>query len=253
MRYKLKNKLSSGEIIIGGFINFYAPDVVEMMGVNGCDYCVLDNEHGCLSPNELVHMVRAADSVGMSTIIRVDYDNSSIQKALDMGAEGVQIPKVNTKEDAMLAVKKAKYPPLGDRGVGFSSRSARLLHMEKNEYLKYSNDNVMVIVQIETPEAIESIDEILSVPGIDIAFLGKMDLSSAIGMPGEVDSASMNDLTERFFDATKRHNVIAGLIYDGSDLSILKSNNALYLSSPFILPSSISKLIMEKKNYQKKE
>lgn len=251
MRYKLKNKLSSGEIIVGGFINFYAPDVIEMMGVNGCDYCVMDNEHGCFSPNELVNMIRAADSVGMSSIVRVDYDNSSIQKALDMGAEGVQIPKVNTKEDAALAVSRAKYPPQGDRGVGFSSRSARLCKMKKDEYLQYSNDNVLVIVQIETPESIDNIDDILSVPGIDIAFLGKMDLSSAISKPGEINSPVMNRLTKRFFDATKRHGIIAGHIYDGSDLSVLISNNALYQSVPFILPGNLTNLVLAKNDYLK--
>ena len=249
MKYSLKNKLKSGKIVIGGFINFYAPDVVEMMGINGCDYCVLDNEHGCVSPNELVHMVRAADSVGMSTIVRVDYDDSSIQKALDMGAEGVQVPKVNTKEDAVLAVKRAKYPPEGDRGVGFSSRSARLSGLKKNEYLQYANDNVLVVVQIETPEAIANIDEILSVSGVDVAFLGKMDLSSAIGRPGETNSPIMNSLTDQFFAATKRHGRIAGHIYDGSDLSVLLEKNALYQSLPFMLPGNLRELIQAKNSY----
>ena len=253
MSYSLKNKLHLGEIVIGGFINFYAPDVVEIMGVNGCDYCVLDNEHGCFSPIELLHMVRAADSVGMSTIIRVDYDASSIQKALDMGAEGVQVPKVNTREDAALAVKRAKYPPEGDRGVGFSSRSARLARLKKTEYLQYANDNVLVVVQIETPEAIANIDEILSVPGVDVAFLGKMDLSSAIGRPGEVNSPVMNSLTDRFLDAVKRHGRIAGHIYDGSDLSVLLERNALYQSLPFMLQGNLRDLILEKNSHKKPE
>lgn len=249
MEYKLKKKIQSGEIVVGGFLNFYSPDIVEMLANANCDYFVLDNEHGCFSSNEMVSMIRTADSVGLSTIVRVDYNDSAIQKALDMGAEGVQIPKVNTKEDALIAVDRARYPLAGNRGVGFSARSARVSSVKGVDYLKYSNDNILVIVQIETPEAVENMDEILSVPGVDIAFLGKMDLSTAVGTPRVTDSAPMIELTEKFFNIAQKHNAICGYIYDGTDFASVKKQNARYISLPVSINPNIANLVKNRNEF----
>lgn len=100
MNYRLKEKIKAGDMVLGCFLNFYSPPLVEIMGMAGYDFFVLDNEHGNFSPHEIECMICAADAVNLATIVRVDYDNSSIQKVLDMGAEGIQVPKVNTRMDA---------------------------------------------------------------------------------------------------------------------------------------------------------
>lgn len=247
MRFTLKRKLLEGKQIVGCFLNYYAPALVETIGMTGCDFFVLDNEHGSFSPSEMENMIRAADSVGMATIVRVDYDNSSIQKALDMGAEGVQIPKVNSRQDAELAVMRAKYPPQGDRGVGFSARCVRVSEIKGAAYLKEANENVLVIAQIETPDAIENLPDILAVPGIDVAFLGKMDLSTAVGTPRDVSSPVMLELTARFFDETRKAGVISGYIHDNSvSLAEAKKKNSLYIATVAGLSGNVQATVKER-------
>lgn len=184
MAMKLKEKIEAGQLVTGCFVNFYAPVAVEMLGRFGFDFLLLDQEHGCFSQEEMEHMVRAADTVGLSSIVRVDYEKSSVQKALDLGAAGVQIPMIRTVEDARRAVSRAKYPPLGGRGVDLYSRAYRLGGFtDCGEYLKCQNQETMVIAQIETPEAAECFEEIMGVPGIDLAFFGALDLSVNLGCP----------------------------------------------------------------------
>ena len=230
MEFKLKKKLLAGEIAVGFFLNYYAPAIVETLGMAGCDFFVLDNEHGNFSPSEMEDMIRAADCVGLSTIVRVDYNPSSIQKALDMGAEGVQIPKVNTRQDAELAVMRSKYPPFGERGVGFSARAVRVSKVKGPAYLELANENVLVVAQIETPTAIANIREILATPGIDVAFLGKMDLSTAVGTPGDTASPVMVKLTEEFITASREAGVVSGCICSGR-LADLKNQNFRYVAA----------------------
>jgi 4-hydroxy-2-oxoheptanedioate aldolase len=212
MRYGLKKRIAKSEIVLGCFLNYYAPALVETLGMAGYDYLLLDNEHGAFSPHEMESMIRAADSAGLATVVRVDYDVSAIQKALDMGAEGIQVPKVNTAEEARAVVRRAKYPPLGDRGIGFSCRSARLSAEKGAEYIRRANEDTLVVVQIETPQAIENLDEILGVPGLDVAFLGLMDLSLSVGCPGDLAAPALTGLERRFHEAVLRHSMVSGLV-----------------------------------------
>ncbi len=247
MRFTLKKKLRDKKIIVGFILNYYAPAIVETFGMAGADYFILDNEHGCFSETEMENMVRAADSVGISTIVRVDYDNSSIQKALDMGAEGVQIPKINTRSDAERAVMLAKYPPDGERGVGLSARAVRVSETKGAAYLRLANENVLVIAQIETPAAIENIREIITTPGIDVAFLGKMDLSTAVGTPGDTTSPIMTELIEKFFSATSETGIVSGYIYDGKKpLADRREQNALYITTVVNCMGNIGEILKER-------
>lgn len=216
-------------MVLGCILNYYAPALAESIGMAGYDFLLLDNEHGSFSPSELENMIRAADAVGLSTIVRVDYDCSSIQKALDMGAEGVQIPKCNTRQDAEQAVLHAKYPPLGDRGVGLSARCVRVSELTGAAYLREANENVLVVIQIETPSAIEDLREILSTPGIDVAFLGKVDLSATVGTIREFSTPAMLELTEKFYGETRKAGAVTGLIHT-RDLTLqeMQKQNSLY-------------------------
>lgn len=214
MNYGLKEKIKAGDMVLGCFLNFYSPPLVETIGMAGYDFFVLDNEHGSFSPHEIECMIRAADAVDLATIVRVDYDNSSIHKVLDMGAEGIQVPKVNTRMDAETVVKRAKYPTEGERGVGFSSRSARLSREKGAAYIKKANENVLIVVQIETPQAIDNIEEILATPGVDIAFLGKMDLSASVGFPGEVLNPSVLEMENKFNTAVQKYGAVSGIVLE---------------------------------------
>ncbi|MBL3641620.1 HpcH/HpaI aldolase family protein [Peribacillus frigoritolerans] len=177
----IKEKIKRGEQVLGAFLGINSPPIVEMLGYAGFDFVVIDDEHGAFSASELENIIRTADSVGVVPIVRVSYDPSSIQKALDRGAKGVQVPMVNTKEEALEVVKRAKFPPYGNRGVSYSTRPARYGKDGGKPYLDESNENVMIIVHIETLDAANNFEDIATVPGIDLAFIGSTDLSVNMG------------------------------------------------------------------------
>lgn len=181
MKNEVKEKIKQGEQVLGAFIGIHSPPLVEMIGYAGFDFVVIDDEHGAFSPTELESMIRTADSCGLVPIVRVSYDPSSIQKALDRGAKGVQVPMVNTKEEALDVVSRAKFPPYGNRGVSYSTRPARYGKESGKPYLDESNENVMIIVHIETQTAASNFEAIATVPGIDLAFIGSTDLSVSMG------------------------------------------------------------------------
>lgn len=182
---KVKRKIINGEKALGVFLGIYAPSLIEMIGYSGYDFVVIDDEHGAFSHSEIENMVRTAELVDLVPIIRVSYDASSIQKALDRGAKGIQVPMVNTKEEAELVVKRAKFPPLGQRGAAFAIRAARFGKDGGESYFNEADENVLICVHIETPEAVKNFESIMSVPGIDMAFLGSTDLSVNMGYKAE--------------------------------------------------------------------
>jgi 4-hydroxy-2-oxoheptanedioate aldolase len=192
MKNALKEKIKHGEQVLGAFLGIYSPPLVEMLGYAGFDFVVIDDEHGAFSSSELENIIRTADSVGLTPIVRVSYDPSSIQKALDRGAKGVQVPMVNTKEDALEVVRRTKFPPYGDRGVSYSIRPARYGKDSGKSYLDECNENIMIIVHIETPEAANNFEDIVSVNGIDLAFIGSTDLSVSMGY--QLEGASHSEV-----------------------------------------------------------
>lgn len=185
LRNRVKQKLRSGEKSVGAFLGFYSLEMVEMLGYAGFDFIVIDDEHGAFSPRDMENMIRAAELVNLVPIVRVSYDPSGIQKALDRGAKGIQVPMVNTKEEAELVVKRVKFPPIGQRGAAFITRPARYGRDHGKPFLDAEDENVLIAVQIETPQAVENFEEIVSVPGIDMAFIGPTDLSIFMGYKEE--------------------------------------------------------------------
>ncbi|MBT2658416.1 hypothetical protein J7E81_24860 [Bacillus sp. ISL-18] len=182
---KVKQKIMNGENVVGVFLGIYAPALIEMIGFAGYDFVVIDDEHGAFSHSEIENMIRAAELVDLVPIVRVSYDASSIQKALDRGAKGIQVPMVNNKEDAELVIRRAKFPPYGQRGAAFAIRAARFGKDGGEAYFKNTDENILISIHIETPEAVQNFREIMSVPGIDMAFIGSTDLSVNMGFKAE--------------------------------------------------------------------
>lgn len=181
----LKKKLMGKVPVTGCFLNIYAPTLVELLGFAGFDFVVIDNEHGPFSWGEVEDLVRTAELAGVAPMVRVAYGPSDIQKALDRGAAGVHVPLINTKEQAETAVLRAKFPPLGTRGTAFSVRPANYGRKVGRSYLDQANRETLVVVHIETPQAVENIEEILKVRGIDVCFIGPTDLSVSMGYATE--------------------------------------------------------------------
>ncbi len=214
MHNPVKEKLDKGEVAIGMFVTIGHPDVTERLSMVGLDWLLLDAEHGPLGFETMQTMMQAMRGESCSPIIRVQWnDPVVIKRALDIGAHGVLIPWVNTREEAEAAVAACKYPPRGIRGCG--PRRAGLVG--GRDYIATANDSLLVAVQIETAMAVENIDEILAVDGVDTVYIGPVDLSmSMFGAPGKWDEPSFQAAFDRVLEASARAGKPAGM-YCGAD------------------------------------
>jgi len=211
----LKKTLQGGKVVFGPFLKFTDPAVVEIMRFAGFDFVIIDEEHGPISNESSQNLIRAAESVGITPIIRVgNNEEILILRALDIGAQGIEIPQINSKVDAERAIKSVKYSPQGERGVCRYVRAANYSSMDKFEYFKSANEETMIIAHIEGVEGINNLDEILSVSGIDVIFIGPYDLSQSLGIPGEVKHPLVIEKMKKVVSKCKESKVAAGTFAD---------------------------------------
>lgn len=214
MRNTLKEKLAQKKAVFGTWIMTNSLDNAEIIAHTEADFVMIDAEHGSMDIETAGRMVSIIRGSQVTPLLRVaGNEKSLIKKGLDTGAEGVMIPMVNTKEEAEQAVKFCKYPPVGIRGMGagravlFGSNAA-----EFTDYYAQANKEVLVIVQIEHYTAVENIEEILSVPGIDIAFVGPYDLSTSMGLQGQLNHPEVLKNYQKVIASCENHNVIPGIM-----------------------------------------
>ncbi len=218
----MKKALHDNKIVFGPFLKITDPAVVEIMGFAGFDFVIIDAEHGPISMENAQNMIRAAETTNITSIIRVaNNDESLILRALDIGAQGVEIPQINCKSDALRAVKSVKYSPQGERGVCRYIRAANYSSMDKFKYFKYANKETMIIAHIEGIEGINNLDEILLVSGIDVIFIGPYDLSQSLGVTGEVNHPLVIEKMKEVVLKCKQNKVAVGTFAD--DVETAKS------------------------------
>ncbi len=190
---RLKEKIAAGQPVLGLSIMFDAPALVEIAGAMGFDWVLLDCEHGALSVDRLEPLIAAADAYGVAAIVRPpDNSPETLLRALDRGAAGLQCPHVNNADDARAIVRAAKFHPLGQRGLAVGTRASRYGTMASvDAYTKSANRDTLICVQIEHQDALAHIEAIAAVDGVDVMFVGAMDLSQSMGLPGQTDSAEV--------------------------------------------------------------
>ena len=203
MKNKLKEKLLSGQPAFGVSVMFPSPHVVEMLGRLGFDWVLLDCEHGSLSPENVEIMSMAAELTGLTPIARPwRNDPEAILRVMDRGAMGVQVPHVNTAADARRAVEAVKFHPLGRRGMAVGTRPAQYgFTGSAVEYVQEANRETLVCVQLEEEEALNNLDAILQIEGVDVFFIGPSDLSQSLGHPGRSDVPEVREAMHRAFAA----------------------------------------------------
>lgn len=200
---RLKARLREGETVFGVFLGVPSPPLAEIAGWAGFDYIFADSEHGFGHTESMVSMTRAAEAAGAEAVIRVpSSERTNILRALDVGASGVLIPQVNSKEEGEHAAAAAYYPPDGIRGLAFSVRAAHYGLLKPDEYLKVAREETLVCVQVETQKAINEMEGIASVPLIDVIFVGPTDLSMNLGLPGQLGHPKVEQAIDRIFEAT---------------------------------------------------
>jgi len=212
-----KNKLQSGKAVYGPFMKTGDPAFVEIAGYAGFDFVVLDMEHGPVSFENLQNLIRAATIAGVAPIVRTsDSNDISISRALDLGACGVQIPQVQSADEALSCIKAAKFNPDGERGVCRFVRAAKYTAVPRNEYFSMAN-NALVILQLEGEKAIANLGEILEVKGIDIIFIGPYDLSQSLGYPGQITHPEVINKMKLIVDSAIKKGVVTGTFTDTPD------------------------------------
>lgn len=182
----LKQKLAEGKPVYGAMVQFPDADLVELLGHAGFDWILIDAEHGTINENDCQHMVRACELASATAIVRPPMNHAeTIMRFLDSGAQGVQVPRVNTAAEARAAVDAVKYFPMGKRGVTSSSRCVRYGFGESiPREIEFANAQSLVCVMIEEREAVRNLPDILNVEGVDVYFVGGGDLAQTMGFPG---------------------------------------------------------------------
>jgi 4-hydroxy-2-oxoheptanedioate aldolase len=219
---EFKQQLRSGAPKMGLFVNSHSPTVAEQLAHSGYDWLLIDTQHGPMGYEKLSAMLCAVASGGAKSMVRVAgyQDRAGIQQALDMGADGILVPYINTAEEARQAISCARYPTAGTRSVYFPQRS-----MNKGGLLGYAgaaNSNVIIALQVETASCIENMAEIAAIPGVDLLFLGQNDLCMSMGLyekyefPHMYTSPELQQATQTLVDEAKKNSVILGIFLFGT-------------------------------------
>ncbi|WP_455285529.1 HpcH/HpaI aldolase family protein [[Eubacterium] cellulosolvens] len=208
---RVKWMLKRGEIAFGTWVSIGNPDVAEILANLGFDWLVFDTEHGPLSIETVESMIQATSGTDVVPLIRVGgNDMILIKRALDIGAYGVVVPLVNNREDAKNAVAYTRYPPKGVRGAG--PRRCSMYGMRAKEYFDWADREILTIVQVETAQAVENIEEIITVDGVDVFFIGPTDLTTSLGVRGEQDHPKFIEALDRVLEAGREHGVSGGIM-----------------------------------------
>ena len=210
---QLKSKLAAGRVVVGSFVYVPSPQLTEIIGLIGFDFVVIDMEHGPVDMGVAENMVRAAELAGVTPIIRVTHNTPHlILRALDIGALGVHVPEVSDAHEGKAVVASVKYAPQGQRGLAGVRAAKYGLKDSLPEYAAAANQQTMVIVHIEDVKAVENLDALLAVEGIDVYFLGPTDLSNSLGIPGQSKDPKVIGLVEDSIKQIAGAGKIAGCI-----------------------------------------
>src|ERR1700742_4265911 len=219
---EFKKQLRAGQPKMGLFLNAHSPTVAEQLAHSGYDWLLVDTQHGPMGYERLSAMLSSISNGGAKSMVRVGgyNDRPGIQQALDMGADGVLVPYINTAEEARQAISCTKYPTAGTRSVYFPQRS-----MNKAGLLGYAgaaNDNLIVALQVETADCIKNMTEIAAVPGVDILFLGQNDLCMSMGLfekykfPDMYTSPELGAATDKLISEARKNGIILGVFLFGT-------------------------------------
>lgn len=206
---KLKEKLRKNDPTIGSWITLASPSVAEIMGRAGFDWLTVDMEHSAITMRDAQQLIQVIGSAGCVPLVRVgDNDPNLIKRVMDAGAGGVIVPMVNSREDAQRAVSAVKYPPEGTRGVGLARAQDYGFGFEK--YKDWLKEESVVIVQIEHIDAVNNLEEILKVEGVDGFIVGPYDLSGSLGRPGDFEHPEVKKALRTVIEVSKKLGKTAG-------------------------------------------
>jgi 4-hydroxy-2-oxoheptanedioate aldolase len=229
-----KRALRAGKPVFGCFVRYPDPTLVEVVAYHGWDFVVFDGEHGTLEPRECENLVRSAELHDVTPIVRVPTNQPHvILRLMDTGAQGLHVPWVGDAEDADRAVRSVKYQPRGQRGLAGVRAADYGQRGALGEYVRKANEETLIVVHVETASAVDQVDAIARVDGIDVVFLGPADLSQSLGVPGEVRHATVLEYLERAATATLAAGKALGVtVPDAEAARDWIARGATYITTP---------------------
>ncbi len=219
-----RDRVLAGERLAGTWLGMGSSIAAEVAAHSGLDWVLVDTEHGIGEHEALVPQLQAVSGHDCAGIVRVsDNDPTRFKRVLDLGANGVMVPWIRSVEEAEAVVSATRYPPRGIRGAASITRATSYGNRPFAEALSRAHEETLVIIQIERREALDSVEEIAAVEGVDVLFVGPLDLSVSMAIPQQVDEPVFNEALERVAAAAKAHGKAAGiLVMDAMQLAKVK-------------------------------
>jgi len=213
----LKKRLVNGETLFGCWLNLGSSLTAELVGLAGFDWVLIDFEHGPGTEKDILHQLQALEHTPAAPVVRVEsFERQRTHRVLDLGAEGVMCPQIKTVDEARLAARAMRYQPAGLRGVARMVRASQFGANFKDYFTKGQND-LVGIVQIETEQILDSLDAVAALEGVDVLFVGPMDLSIALGAYEQKDHPRFVDAVKRTAAAAKKAGKAAGVLVASPD------------------------------------
>jgi 4-hydroxy-2-oxoheptanedioate aldolase len=208
-----KAKLKRGETVFGCFTRYANASLVEVMSYHGWDFIVFDGEHGLIEPADCENMVRSAELHDVTPIIRVPNNQPHIiLRFMDTGAHGLHVPWVNSADEAEAVVQSVKYGPRGIRGLAGVRASDFAQAGTFGDYVQKANEETLVVIHIETIDAVNALPEIIKIDGLDVIFIGPTDLSQSLGVPGQAQHPKVLEAIDRVIETVKGSDKAVGIM-----------------------------------------
>ena len=207
-----RHRVLAGEWLAGTFLNLGSPLTAEIAGRSGFDWLMLDQEHGPGSEETLLQQLHAVSASNAATIVRIaNNEPARFKRVLDLGANGVMVPYVNNAEEARAAVASVRYPPHGLRGVSKFNRAAGF-GQNFDDYYAHCHERLVTMAQIETPESLTQLDAIAGVDGVDVLFIGPLDLTTNMGIQGQFENPRFIEARRAVATAARKAGKAAGIL-----------------------------------------
>jgi 4-hydroxy-2-oxoheptanedioate aldolase len=208
----LNRRLRNGEVLFGVIVEIPDPAIVEILGLAGFDFALIDCEHGAIDLQTVASLVRACHSTPIAPLVRTAGSSpAETLRVLDGGVAGIHVPHVKTRHQAEELVQSARYHPQGNRGLNPFVRAAGFSAQPVQDYMQTANEETLVTISVEGQEGVANIDEILSVQGVDVVFVGPYDLSESLGLPGQVSHPSVTDLIIKLLERIRASGKAPGI------------------------------------------
>ena len=245
----LKKQITALNDIRGAMIfEFFSPGIPIILKNAGCQFIIFDMEHGGLSLEQFKTLAIISNANNIFPLIRIpEVSYNYVARALDLGAAGIMVPMVNTQEEAINIVQSSKYPPTGVRGAGFGFAHNNYKNESPLSYINKANSNLINIIQIESKQALENVEEIAAIDGVDCLWVGHFDLTNFLGIPGQFDSDIYFNSIKRVVAAAKSNKKSLGIMVNNQDelkmYSDLGFNMIAVGTEMSILSRSISQIL----------